>query len=89
MWWFLAGLAAFQLYFVKELLAAFALFALAFAGIAVLITAAYMLQKGWEEGVARVARSSNPAVVVAKRGAAVVEDFARRPLRGTGSAHAR
>ena len=34
MWWFLGIVVAFQLYFVRELLAAFALFAVVFAAIA-------------------------------------------------------
>ena len=37
MWWFLAIAVALQLYFVWELLAAFALFAVGFAAIALLI----------------------------------------------------
>ena len=49
MWWFLGIVVALQLYFVRELLAAFALFALAFAAIAGLIAGLYMLQKGWEK----------------------------------------
>jgi hypothetical protein len=90
MWLFLAALGAFQLYFVKELLAAFALFALGFAFIAAIIAVMYALQKGWEAGLSRVARSSNPAVLAAKRGVSAVEDLARRPLRRPGSAaHAR
>ena len=37
MWWFLGIIGAMQLYFVRELLAAFALFALGFAAIASVI----------------------------------------------------
>ena len=47
MWWFLAIVAATQLYFVQELLAAFALFAVVFAVIAGLVTGGYLLHKGW------------------------------------------
>src|SRR5258705_11162592 len=68
MWRFLAVLVALQLYFVRELLAAFALFALAFAAIAFVIVSLYMLQKGWEVAVARVADSSHPVVNFARRG---------------------
>src|SRR5260370_8446075 len=57
MWWFLGVLAALQLYFVRELLAAFALFALAFAAIAFVIVSLYMLQQGWEVAVGRAAES--------------------------------
>ena len=89
MWRFLGVLAALQLYFVRELLAAFALFALAFAAIACVIISLYMLQKGWEVAVARVAESNHPVVSLARRSVSVMEDFARRPLRRPGSAAAR
>jgi hypothetical protein len=86
MWRFLGVLVALQLYFVRELLAAFALFALAFAAIAFVIVSLYMLQKGWEVAVARVADSGHPVVNFARRGVSLVEDMARRPLRRPGSA---
>lgn len=62
MWWFLAGLAAVQLYFVRELLAVFAMFTVGFAMIAAIFAALYMARMGWEVAVARLARSA-PAVV--------------------------
>src|SRR5260370_30976152 len=68
MWWFLGVLAALQLYFVRELLAAFALFALAFAAIAFVIVSLYMLQKGWEVAVGRVADSNHRVVNFPRRG---------------------
>jgi predicted membrane protein len=89
MWWFLGGVVAFQLYFVRELLAAFALFALVFAAIAIVVMSVYMLQKVWETGVQRVADSQHPVVNMARRGVNAVEDMARRPLRRPGSAAAR
>ena len=89
MWWFLAVLAAFQLYFVRELLAAFALFALVFAAIASMVVGVYMAQKTWEAGVARLAESSHPVINLARRGAGAVEDFVRRPIRRPGSEPAR
>jgi hypothetical protein len=89
MWWFLAAVAALQLYFVRELLAAFALFTLAFAGIALVVMSLYMAQKVWEAGVQRVADSQHPVVELARRGANSVEDLVRRPLRRPGSAAAR
>jgi hypothetical protein len=54
MWWFLAVGVALQLYFVRELLAAFALFAAGFIVIALMIAGAYMMQKVWEVWVARL-----------------------------------
>jgi hypothetical protein len=89
MWWFLGILAAFQLYFVRELLAAFALFTVGFAAIAFVVIGLYMLQKGWEVAVERVADSNHPVVNLARRGVSAVEDMARRPLRRPGSATAR
>src|SRR6478736_516477 len=86
MWWFLGVVLALQLYFVRELLAAFALFALGFAAIAFVVVSLYMLQKAWETGVQRVADSRHPVVDMARRGVNAVEDLARRPLRRPGSA---
>jgi hypothetical protein len=89
MWWFLGILGALQLYFVRELLAAFALFAIAFAVIASTLISLYMLQKSWEVAVARVADSRHPVVNFARRSFALIEDMARRPLRRPGSATVR
>ena len=89
MWWFLGIVVALQLYFVRELLAAFVLFALGFAVIAFAIASLYLLQKAWEAGVQRVADSEHPVVNLARRGVNAVEDMARRPLRRPGSATAR
>jgi hypothetical protein len=89
MWWFLAVVVALQLYFVRELLAAFALFALGFAAIAFVIASLYMLQKGWEVAVARVADSQHPVVNLARRSVSAVEDLGRRPFRRPGSEVAR
>jgi len=88
MWWFLGVGGALQLYFVRELLAAFALFAAVFVVLGVVITSLYLLQKGWSVAVERVAESGHPMVAMAKRGVSAVEDLARRPLRRPGSAAA-
>ena len=81
MWLFLGVVAAMQLYFVRELLAAFALFALGFVGIAICLGSLYLVQKGWESGVARLAASQNAWVLTARRGVAVVGEWGRRPIR--------
>jgi len=80
-YWFLAIIASLQLYFVRELLAAYALFALGFAAIALCFACLYVLQKAWEAGVARLAASQNVMILAARRSFAVVEDLGRRPLR--------
>lgn len=89
MWWFLGVAVALQLYFVRELLAAFAIFAVGFALLAFAFVSLYMLQKVWEAGVQRIADSQHPVVDLARRGVNAVEDMARRPLRRPGSAAAR
>ena len=80
MWWFLAVIGAMQLYFVRELLAAFALFALGFGAIAAVIGAVYMLHSGWAVVVERLAASQHPVVAYTKRRVNSAEDFARRGL---------
>jgi len=89
MWLFLGGVAAFQFYAIREILAAFALFVLGFAAIAAFIASLYLLQKSWEVGVGRLAASQNAAILAVRRSVAVVEDLARRPIRRPGSAPAR
>src|SRR5271165_3557694 len=60
MWIALGVLSSLQLYFVRELLAALALFMLVFGLIGGLIASLYMLQKTWEAGLGIVLAS--PAV---------------------------
>jgi len=84
MWRFLAVLVALQLYFVRELLAAFALFALAFAAIAFVIVSLYMLQKSWEVAVGRVCREQPSTGEFRTARVSAVEDMARRTAASTG-----
>jgi uncharacterized membrane protein YciS (DUF1049 family) len=81
MWWFLAAVVAAQLYFVQELLAAFALFAAGFVVVAVLVSSIYMMQKVWEVGAARIAERRTPAGSMARRAAAAMEELGSRPFR--------
>ena len=83
MWWFLAIVGAMQLYFVRELVAVFALFALGFGAIAFVVGALYMLHHGWAVAVERVAESQHPAVVTTKRAVNSVENFAVRGALAT------
>jgi hypothetical protein len=78
MWWLLGVVGAMQLYFVRELLAAFALFALGFGAIAAVIGAVYMLHSGWAVAVERLAESKHPVVAYTKQRVNSMEDFARR-----------
>lgn len=84
-WWLLGIIAAMQLYFVRELLAAFAIFILGFEVIGACIASLYLAQKGWESGVARLAASRNPMLLGVRRSIAMAEDWARRPIRRPGS----
>lgn len=85
MWIFLGIAASLQLYFVRELLAAFAIFVLGFAVIAAVIATFYMFQKVWEAGLGQVLSSQNSWVLAVRRGVAAAEDRGRRPIRRPGS----
>jgi hypothetical protein len=89
MWLFLVVLGALQIYAVRELLAAFALFVLGFGAIAVFILSIYFLQKTWEAAVAHVAISQNRLILATRRSAAALEDLVRRPVRRPDSEPAR
>jgi len=89
MWMFLAAVVALQTYFVQELVAAFALFALGFAAIAFVFGSLYMLHKSWAVAVERVADSRHPVMLAVRQGVYNIEDLARRPFRRPGSAAAR
>lgn len=86
MWWVLGTIAALQLYFVREVLAAFALFAMGFLAIAGVVFTLYTLQRVWAVTVDRVADSKHPVLVAARHGIYAIEDMARRPFRRPGSA---
>jgi hypothetical protein len=65
LWGFLAVLVISQLYVVRELLAAFALFALGFAAIAFVVASLYMLARGGDLIAARFAGVRQPVMNVA------------------------
>ena len=89
MWLFLVIIAALQLYAVRELLAAFAIFVLGFGAIAVCFASLYFLHKMWEAGVSWAVASRHPIFLAARRSVAAIEDFARRPIRRPDSEPAR
>jgi len=84
-WIFLGTIAAMQLYFVRELLAAFAIFLLGFSVIALAISSLYLAQKTWEAGVGRLAACQHPVMLAVRRGVAAVVALGRRPIRRPGS----
>ena len=89
MWGFLGVVVALQMYFVWEILAAFALFAVGFAAIATVIGSLYMLHRVWAVAVDRLADSQHPVMVATRQAVYAVEDMARRPFRRPGSVTAR
>jgi hypothetical protein len=89
MWMFLAALVSLQMYFVWELLAVFALFAVGFAAIASVVGSLYMLHRIWAVTVERIADSQHPVMVATRQGINTIEDAARRQFRRPGSAAAR
>jgi len=64
LWWFLALVAASQLYFVRELVAALALFAVVFAAIAFAVASLYMLMKVSGLALSRLAALRQPAISI-------------------------
>ena len=89
MWMFLGALVALQMYFVWELLAVLALFAVGFAAVATVAGTLYMMHRTWAVAVERLADSKHPVMVAARQRLDLIEDAARRPFRRPGSAHAR
>jgi hypothetical protein len=89
MWMFLAALVSLQMYFVWELLAVFALFAVAFAAMASVVGSLYMLHRVWAVTVDRIADSRHPVMVATRQGIYTIEEAARRQFRRPGSAAAR
>jgi hypothetical protein len=83
MWWFLGVILAMQLYFVRELLAAFALFVLGFAAISCVVVSVYMLHQGWAVAVEKLAASQHPVVISTKRGVNSIEELGRRGVVAT------
>ena len=81
MWMFLAALVSLQMYFVWELLAVFALFAIGFAAIASVVGSLYMLHRVWAVAVERIADSRHPVMVATRQSIYTIEDGARRPFR--------
>lgn len=64
LWWFLALVAVWQLYFVRELVGAYALFLIAFAVAAATVVALYMLYHVGERAFVRLTALRHPALSV-------------------------
>ncbi|HYA98567.1 MAG TPA: hypothetical protein VEH49_10755 [Methylomirabilota bacterium] len=81
LWRALAVFAAMQLYFVREILAAYLLFTIGFACLAILVAGIYVLQTAWEGALGYAARYGAPVFSLARRG----WSYAERPFRRPGS----
>ena len=57
--WLLVAGVGLRFYFLQELLAAFAFFAIGFAAVALVFLSLYMLQKGWAAAVAPITGSED------------------------------
>ncbi len=65
LWAFMAVIALSQLYVVRELLAAFAIFVIGFAALAFVVVGVYMFQKFLEVAIARLAVLRHPVMNIA------------------------
>jgi hypothetical protein len=65
LWGFLSVIALAQFYVVRELLAAFAIFALGFAALALVVGTLYMLQLSWELAATRISVLRRPVISMA------------------------
>ncbi len=81
MWWFLGALAALQLYFVREILAAFVLFALGFAFLLGVYLIFYLVQQASELSLGWVEAHSRPLARVLRSGWNLVEEVSKKQLR--------
>ncbi len=81
MWIFLAVLVAFQLYFVRELLAALLLFALGFAVLGGLVLVFFLAEQAGQVSLAWLEPHTRAAAGLARRGLLLVEDLSKRPFR--------
>ncbi len=89
MWTFLAVVVALQLYFVRELIAAFFIFALGFAVFGSLTLAIYLAEQARRASFAWAEPGARVLFGFARRGAALVEELSRRPFRRPRSEPAR
>lgn len=81
MWMGLLAFVALQLYFVQEMLAALMLFAGAFAILATVALALYLIDRAGQWSLEWAGQHSRPALHLARRGWALVEDLSKKPFR--------
>ena len=81
MWIFLAALVAYQLYFVRELVAALLLFALGFAVLAGLVLVFFLAEQAGQVSLAWVEPRTRAVAGLARRGLVLIEELSKRPFR--------
>ena len=81
MWMGLLAFVALQLYFVQEMLAALMLFAGAFAILATVALALYLIDWVGQWSLEWAGQRARSALQLARRGWALVEDLSRKQLR--------
>lgn len=81
-WWTLAALVALQIYFVRELLAAFVIFTVGFSVLACIALVFYLVEKAGEVSVAWVEPRARVLAPRLREGSAkLVEELSKRPFR--------
>jgi len=81
MWALLAGLAALQVYVVRELLAALLLLAMTFAFLSGLILALFLVGRAGRSTMARAEATSRAALARARRLPSLLGELSRKSLR--------
>jgi hypothetical protein len=81
MWVVLLAFVAFQIYFVQEMLAALMLFTGVFIIFGIIALVLYVVDRAGQWGLGWAGHQARPAVRLARRGLAAVEDLSKRPFR--------
>jgi predicted lysophospholipase L1 biosynthesis ABC-type transport system permease subunit len=82
--WILIALISFlalQIYFVQEMLAALILFTGVFVVLAIGALVLYLIDRAWQWSLRWTGQHSRPAVRLARRGWAAVEEISKKPFR--------
>ncbi len=81
LWIFLAALAALQIYFVRELLAALLLFTLGFGALAGVALVIYLVEQAGQVSMAWAEPRTRSAAILARRGLGLLEELSRKSFR--------
>jgi len=81
LWWAIAAAFIFQMYFVRELLAAELLFGAAFAVLFVIGFVIYLLGRAGERGFSWAESRARALAISARRGLSALDEISRRTFR--------